>query len=166
MTAFNDVVQAFYHYIENDVDFFEYFELDEEQSMAVAKQRAMVLLGEAISYIKRKLIIENVFSKVEEVVEDGEGEVITYMAFTETLTDVEINLLVKAMFLMYLNRDITVLRTFHGVMTSSDLNMYSPANERKTFMAMVQQYEENLKIEISEYSMLDRETGQYIQICE
>ena len=44
--------------------------------------------------------------------------------------------------------------------------MYSPANERKTFMAMVQQYEENLKIEISEYSMLDRETGQYIQICE
>lgn len=166
MTAFNDVVQAFYHYIENDVDFFEYFELDEEQSMAVAKQRAMVLLGEAISYIKRKLIIENVFSKVEEVVEDGEEEVITYMAFTETLTDVEINLLVKAMFLMYLNRDITVLRTFHGVMTSSDLNMYSPANERKTFMAMVQQYEENLKIEISEYSMLDRETGQYIQICE
>jgi len=166
MTAFNDVVQAFYHYIENDVDFFEYFELDEEQSMAVAKQRAMVLLGEAISYIKRKLIIENVFSKVEKVVEDGEEEVITYMAFTETLTDVEINLLVKAMFLMYLNRDITVLRTFHGVMTSSDLNMYSPANERKTFMAMVQQYEENLKIEISEYSMLDRETGQYIQICE
>jgi len=166
MTAFDDVVQAFYHYIENDVDFFNYFELTEEQSIAVAKQRALILLGEAISYLKRKLIVENVFSNVEEVIDDSGEEVVTYMAFTEMLTDVEINLLVKAMFLMYLQRDITVLRTFHGVMTSSDLNMYSPANERKTFMAMVQQYEDNLKIEITEYAMLDRITGQYVQICE
>lgn len=172
MTAFSDVINAFYHYIEKDVDFFQYFELDEDECMEVAGQRAGVLLEEAISYLCRKLIIENVFSHTELVHSEDweygqdEEDNDAYMAFTETLTNTEINLLVKAMFLMYLQRDLTVLRTFHGVMTSSDLNMYSPANERKTFVAMVQQYEDNLKVEISEYQMVDRTTGGFVQICE
>lgn len=153
-TAFSDVIQAFYHYIEQDVDFFSYFELDEEESMEVAGQRAEVLLKEATSYLCNIIVIENVYSTI-----DGD-------AFTETLTNVEINLLVKAMFLCYLKRDLTTLRTFHGVMTSSDLNMYSPANERKTFVDMVEKFEDELRIEISEYQMRDRATGQFIQICE
>ena len=153
-TAFSDVIQAFYHYIEQDVDFFNYFELSEKESMEVAGQRAEVLLKEATSYLCNILVVENVYSTT-----DGD-------AFTETLTNVEINLLVKAMFLCYLNRDLTMLRTFHGVMTSSDLNMYSPANERKTFVDMVEKYEDELRIEISEYQMRDRTTGQFIQICE
>lgn len=158
MTLFSDVIPSFYHYIEHDIDFFNYFELDEDESMEVAGQRAEVLLKEAASYISRKMVVESVFSKIEET---GDS-----FAFSETLSDLEINLLVKAMFLMYLQRDLTKLRTFHGVMTSSDLNMYSPANERKTFMAMVQQYEDNLKVEISDYQMYDRNTGSFIHICE
>ena len=156
MTAFADIYNAFYNYIENDVDFFNYFELDEEECMEVAEQRASVLLKEATSYLSRKLIVESVYSTY-----DADGE-----CFTEMLTNTEINLLVKCMFLCYLQRDLTKLRTFHGVMTSSDLNLYSPANERKTFVEMVQKYEEDLKIEISEYQMLDRKTGTFVQICE
>ena len=152
MTAFEDVKQAFYSYIENDVDFFNYFELDEEECMEVAGQRAGVLLKEATSYLSRKIGFENVFSKTEND------------SFVETLSDNEINLIVKAMFLCYLQRDITMLRTFHGVLSSSDLNMYSPANERKTFIAMVKQYEDDLKVEISEYVMIDRSTGTFIEI--
>lgn len=162
MTAYSDVIGAFYHYIENDVDFFEYFDLDEDECMEVAGQRAGVLLEEAASYLCRKLIVESVFSKVQKL----DGSESNDMAFTETLNTMEINLLVKAMFLVYLQRDLTTLRTFHGVMTSSDLNMYSPANERKTFVAMVQQYEDSLKVEISEYQMYDRSTGGFVQICE
>ena len=37
MTAFSDVINAFYHYIEKDVDFFDYFELDEEECMEKPK---------------------------------------------------------------------------------------------------------------------------------
>lgn len=171
MTAFSEVIQAFYHYIENDVDFFEYFELTEEESMEVAGQRAEVLLIEAASYLSRKMIVENVFSRVkfsadEDIEDNSDVESTVYPCFEDTLTDAEINLIVKTMFLMYLQRDLTRLRTFHGVMTSSDLNMYSPANERKTFVEMAQKYEAELKIEISEYQMRDRETGQYVQICE
>ena len=156
MTAFEDVINAFYHYIEEDVDFFDYFDLDEEECMEVAGQRAEVLLSEATSYLSRKLIVESVFSTIDTQTQE----------FTDTLTNAEINLLVKAMFLMYLQRDLTKLRTFHGVMTSSDLNMYSPANERKTFVEMTKNYEADLKVEISEYQMKDRATGAYIQICE
>lgn len=176
MTAFSEVIEAFYHYIENDVDFFRYFELTEEESMEVAGQRAEVLLKEATSYLCRKLVVENVFSNTieveeeQETIDDETGDkstvVVKYMAFAEKLTDAEINILVKAMFLMYLQRDLTMLRTFHGVMTSSDLNMYSPANERKTFVEMTEKYEAELKVEISEYQMRDRLTGQFVQICE
>lgn len=155
MTDFNTVINAFYHYIEEDVDFFHYFDLDEEECMEVAGQRAGVLLNEATSYLTRKLIVESVFSTAD----TSENE------FTETLTDAEINLLVKTMFLMYLQRDLTKLRTFHGVMTSSDLNLYSPANERKTFVEMVQKYESDLNVEISEYQMRDRSSGAFVQIC-
>ena len=49
VTAFSDVIESFYHYIEHDVDFFEYFELDEDESMEVAGQRAEVVLKEATS---------------------------------------------------------------------------------------------------------------------
>lgn len=154
MTAFQEVIDAFFHYIENDVDFFSYFELDEDECLEVAGQRAEVLLEEAASYLSLKLIVENVFSKRE----DG--------VFTEMLNPTEINLLVKAMFLKYLQRDYTKLRTFHGVMSSSDLNMFSPANERKTFVEMVEKYETQLITEITEYQMRDRETGSYVQICE
>lgn len=156
MTAFEDVISAFYHYIENDVDFFNYFELDEQECMEVAEQRAGALLSEATSYLCRKLVVENVFSTIDTV----------ESIFTEELTSMEINLLVKTMFLVYLQRDLTKLRTFHGVMTSSDLNMYSPANERKTFVEMVDSYEQKLITEISEYQMRDRNTGNFIQICE
>lgn len=170
VTAFSEVIQAFYHYIENDVDFFRYFELTEEESMEVAGQRAEVLLKEATSYLCRKLVVENVFSNIievqEEVQDEEQDEPMSYMAFADKLTDAEINILVKTMFLMYLYRDLTMLRTFHGVMTSSDLNMYSPANERKTFVEMVEKYEAELKVEISEYQMRDRLTGQFVQICE
>ena len=155
MTEFDDVKNAFYHYIEEDAGFFHYFDLDEDECMEVAGQRAGVLLSEATSYLSRKLIVENVFSTIDTEEEE----------FSETLTDAEINLLVKAMFLMYLQRDLTKLRTFHGVMTSSDLNLYSPANERKTFVDMTQKYENDLNIEISEYQMRDRSTGAFVQIC-
>ena len=165
MTLFTDVIASFYHYIEEDVDFFNYFDLDEDECMEVAGQRAEVLLTEAASYISRKMVVENVFSKTE-VVQPSNGFSAEERAFTETLNNMEINLLVHAMFLMYLYRDVTKLRTFHGVLSSSDLNMYSPANERKTFMAMVQQYEDNLKVEISEYQMYDRQSGSFAQICD
>ena len=156
MTAFEDVINAFYHYIENDVDFFNYFDIDEDECIEVAGQRAEVLLIEATSYLSRKMVFESVFSKYE----------VDSKEFDETLNLAEINLLVKTMFLMYLQRDLTVLRTFHGVMTSSDLNMYSPANERKTFVDMVQKYELDLQVEITEYQMRDRNTGTFVQICE
>lgn len=149
-----DIIERFYHYIENDTDFFDYFELNEEQCMEVALQRSSVLLVEAISYLCRKIGVGSAFF----VNEDG-------TAMTEDLSEVEIDLLVKAMFLCYLRRDLTTLRTFQGVLTSSDLNIYSPANERKTFNDMVKAFEDELKIEISEYCMIDRITGQFKQIC-
>lgn len=154
MTSTNDIIERFYHYIENDVDFFNYFNLDEDQCMEVAHQRSSVLLTEATSYLCTKIGIGSVFYMVPDL-----------GSFYEDLNLVEIDLLVKAMFLCYLKRDLATLKTFQGVLTSSDLNIYSPANERKTFVDMVSSFESELKISITEYCMIDRNTGEYKQIC-
>lgn len=154
MTSINDIIERFYHYIENDTDFFNYFELDEIKCLEVAQKRSSVLLVEAASYLCNKVGIGSAFYLNTD-----------FSGFDEDLTSVEVDLLVKAMFLCYLRRDLTTLRTFQGVMTSSDLNMYSPANERKTFNEMVKTFEDELKIEISEYCMVDRKTGSFRQIC-
>lgn len=155
MTSCNDIIERFYRYIENDADFFEYFDLDEEQCMEVAHQRSSVLLIEAASYLCTKIGVGSVFYTTPEF--DG---------IIEDLTPVEMDLIVKAMFLCYLKRDLSTLRTFQGVLTSSDLNIYSPANERKTFVDMVSNFENELKISITEYCMIDRTTGQYRHICD
>lgn len=154
MTTANDIIERFYHYIENDIDFFNYFNLNESQCMEVAHQRSSILLTEAASYLCTKIGTNSVFLMDVDI-----------NGFKEVLNLVEIDLLVKAMFLCYLKRDLATLRTFQGVLTSSDLNIYSPANERKTFMDMVSTYESELKISISEYCMIDRKTGMYRQIC-
>lgn len=154
MTACNDIIERFYRYIENDADFFEYFELNERQCMEVAHQRSSILLIEAASYLSNKIGVGSVFN-VDPTLEN----------IAEDLTAIEIDLLVKAMFLCYLKRDLSTLRTFQGVLTSSDLNIYSPANERKTFVEMVSTYENELKISIADYCMVDRITGKYKQIC-
>ena len=154
MTACSGIIERFYRYIENDADFFEYFDLDENQCMVVAHQRSSILLIEAASYLSNKIGVGSVFN-VDPTLEN----------IAEDLTAIEIDLLVKAMFLCYLKRDLSTLRTFQGVLTSSDLNIYSPANERKTFVEMVSTYENELKISITDYCMVDRITGKYKQIC-
>lgn len=154
MTACSEIIERFYRYIENDADFFEYFDLDENQCMVVAHQRSSILLIEAASYLSNKIGVGSVFN-VDPTLEN----------IAEDLTAIEIDLLVKAMFLCYLKRDLSTLRTFQGVLTSSDLNIYSPANERKTFVEMVSTYENELKISITDYCMVDRITGKYKQIC-
>ena len=104
MTACSEIIERFYRYIENDADFFEYFDLDENQCMVVAHQRSSILLIEAASYLSNKIGVGSVFN-VDPTLEN----------ITEDLTAIEIDLLVKAMFLCYLKRELRMTEKINRV---------------------------------------------------
>lgn len=79
--------------------------------------------------------------------------------FTADLNTVEIDLLANLMYEGYLKRDISKLRAFQHQYTPSDLQVFSPANDRKTFMAMYNTVVEENKTKIDRYARKDRDTG-------
>ena len=143
-TQFDSIYDAFFRLIEKDISFFQYFDYTEEQAMELAKNRAEGLLHEAIEFLHSRS------DKSHEIqIEDGD--------FTITLNGDEIQLLAKLMLLCYMEHDLAILRTRVNTFSSSDLKaLHSPANERNSFINMVDNYREECTVEISEYSMRDR----------
>ena len=61
---------------------------------------------------------------------------------------------------VYFDRDLCLLKAFKIAMTPTDLNQFSPASERKTFMDMLNEIKTENMRKISQYSSVDRITGQ------
>ena len=154
MTYYNDIISVFLNLIENDTEFFNYFSDDEELNQQIVIRRASNLLYEASTYL---------FLKTGNTVFVADAATNT---FESDLSATEIKLVAKTMLLIYLQREISKLRAKVNVFTSSDLiALHSPANERSSFMNMVKDYENTLINEISEYVMLDQESGGFKPIC-
>ena len=77
-----------------------------------------------------------------------------------TSQQTEIDLLANLMYEGYLKRDVSKLRAFQHQYTPSDLQVFSPANDRKTFMAMYNTVVEENKVKLDRYMRKDRRTGQ------
>ena len=76
------------------------------------------------------------------------------------LTEDETNLIADLMYEVYLSRDISTLKSMVNALTSNDIKMlYSPANERKTFMDMYSTLKYNNEVAMSQYNAISRETG-------
>ncbi len=80
--------------------------------------------------------------------------------FTADLNPAEIDLLANLMYEGYLKRDVSKLRAFQHQYTPSDLQVFSPANDRKTFMTMYNTVVEENKVKLDRYMRKDRRTGQ------
>ena len=53
-TSFNEFYSRFYDKVENDTDFFDYYNHTSEESMAIAQERAKSYLNEAIDIFTLK----------------------------------------------------------------------------------------------------------------
>ena len=81
------------------------------------------------------------------------------MQFNFKLTQREIWLLSSLMYEVYFERDEALLKAFKIRMTPSDLNQFSPANERKSFEDMLQRIKDENTNKIAKYVSTDRNTG-------
>lgn len=78
---------------------------------------------------------------------------------TISLTIDEIDILANLMKEIYYQRDLSKLKAFKIKFSPSDLNSFSPAEERRTFVNMCAFIKNNNEVLIDNYASRDRLTG-------
>lgn len=148
-----DVYTAFFDRIVKDRDFFRYYEITEEEAMQVATEQAYTFLREACSYVRRHLPLDFTLAIVE-------NEETHEMQFQEEITDDEVQLLADVMLLPYYERGLADLLPKINTFSASELKLlHSPANERDTYVKMIDQQRLYIDRLLADYFARDRLTG-------
>ncbi|MBO5970923.1 MAG: hypothetical protein J6S14_20800 [Clostridia bacterium] len=146
-----DVFCSFFDKVEEDDDFFSYYGVSDEEAMRLAKERAQSYLREAMIYLRRQVELD--FNLA--LVEDSD----TYV-FAEEITDMEVDILSEIMLMRYLERGYAKLKPKINVLSSTDLKvLHSPANERNSYVAMIDKVREHVRSLVSYYAIADRHSG-------
>lgn len=153
MTSFRKVYDAFFNKMEEDTNFFNYFDLNEQQAMTLAAERAHTYLMEAISIIELKKEVDDTADFC-----DYDDEL---LAFNWDLSRAEINLLACLMYEQEYKRQMSRLKAFEMQHVPSTLTTFSPANERKTIRQVLSDlHEENMTM-LDDYLSKDRVTRKF-----
>lgn len=148
-TSFDEVIDRMLKKIEKDKDFFSYYNLSVTEAQSLITDQAIGYLCDAIDILA---------SKCEPDVDFYDYDIET-MHFNFELTPREIGLIASLMYEVYFERDEALLKAFKIRMTPSDLNQFSPASERKTFMDMLNAIKAENINKIAKYVSTDRITG-------
>lgn len=148
---YEKVYNFFYNKIVNDVDFFTYVTLSQEEARQIALQRSKDLL----------------VTSINRLYEFGQPDIDFYdrddslEMFNDDINVKEQDLLSEIMFVKYLELDVIKLKVQTTIFSNKDLKLLSPANERKTFMDMFKDRENKMKKSIKSYFSRDRITNKY-----
>ena len=148
-TSFDKVTSRLLRKIEKDKDFFEYYNLSVSEIQSIVMEQAVGYLYDAIDLLTSKCEPDTDFYNYDEEL----------LQFNFELTQREIGLLASLMYEVYFERDEALLKAFKIRMTPSDLNQFSPANERKSFEDMLQRIKDENTNKIAKYVSTDRNTG-------
>ena len=148
-TSFDKITSRLLRKIEKDKDFFAYYNLSVSEVQSLVMEQATGYLYDAIYLLTSKCEPPvDMYNYDEELME-----------FNFELTQREIGLLASLMYEVYFERDEALLKAFKIRMTPSDLNQFSPANERASFENMLQRIKNENTNKIAKYVSTDRNTG-------
>ena len=151
MTKYTDIKEWFYSLIEKDEQFFNYYDIPQNEALEIAHERADRYLEEAVRVIQTECMPQVDFSKRTEASDGFDFE------FTQT----ELLLISMIMYERYLFRDFSYLKTYNVNFTSSEIKVFDPSNARTSFMEMYNSVkEENARLK-DIYKNTDRLTGAY-----
>ena len=148
-TSFDKVIQRLLRKIEKDRDFFAYYNVSVTEAQAVIIDQATGFLYDAIDLLTSKCEPDVDFYNYDE----------ECWCFNFELTQKEVGLLASLMYEVYFERDEALLKAFKIRMTPSDLNQFSPANERASFENMLARIKAENTNKIAKYASTDRLTG-------
>ena len=150
MTAFSEIYDKFYELVETDSNFFQYFDLSENEVLDLVHDRAKSYLMESLSVITRNIEPEEDFS-----FDDYDSEL---EEFNSDLTFDEIDMLAHLMLEQHFKREFGKLKAFSAQDLPTSLQVFSPANERTSIRALVKDiHEENMTM-LDNYMAKDRST--------
>lgn len=148
-TSFDKITSRLLRKIEKDKDFFKYYNLSVSDVQSLVMEQATGYLYDAIDLLTSKCEPPvDMYNYDEEL-----------MQFNFELTQREIGLLASLMYEVYFERDEALLKAFKIRMTPSDINQFSPANERASFENMLQRIKNENTNKIAKYVSTDRKTG-------
>ena len=148
-TSFEKLFQRFYRRIENDDEFFNYYNIDTEETMQLAHDRARGCLLDALDKLASADGLQVDFSDYDE-----EIEIIHFKT-----TAKENKLIVDLMFQFYMERDLPLLHAFKVNFAPSDLTVFSPSGERNSYEAFIARLNTENEIALDNYKNRDRDTG-------
>lgn len=151
MTSFSEVYDAFFEKMEADEDFFNYFDLNEAEAMALAHDRAHTYLKESIAIVLRRCEADVAFDDFDDEIEQ----------FNVDLTLVEIDLLASLMFEQEYRRQLSKLKALKMQHVPTTLQVFSPANERKTMLSAFAYLQDSNATMLDNYAAKDRGTYKY-----
>lgn len=156
VTPFEKIINKFYDRIEKDEKFFNYYNVNIDEAISIARQRAKNFLLESLDALSGVGNLQVDFSNYDE-----ELEAISFVLYPK-----EIKLLIEMMFLTYMKRDEALLHAMEINFTPSDLTVFSPANERTSYRNFIQDLSNSVEIKIDDYRNRDRETGKLKQTID
>ena len=151
MTTYEQVFDWFYTLVEKDWEFFNYYNVPQDEALKIAQDRASRYLEEAVRTIMMKALPQVDFTQRSE---DGTG-------FAFDFTPQEALLIPRLMHQYYLFREFAYLKTREVNFTSSDLKVFDPSNARYSFNEMYRMVETETAQLLDDYKNTDRLTGKY-----
>lgn len=148
-TTFDYLFNRFYRRIEKDEDFFNYYNVDLEEAIQLAHERAKGCLIDALDRLSSTSNLQVDFSDYDENIEE--------LGFKTT--NRENKLIVDLMFQVYMERDLPLLHAFKINFTPSDLTVFSPANERNSYESFIKRLNDDNEIALDDYKSRDRISG-------
>lgn len=136
VTPFEKIINKFYDRIERDEKFFNYYNVNIDEAISIARQRAKNYLLESLDELSCTGNLQVDFSNYDEELEN-----ISFVLYPK-----EIKLLVEMMFLTYMKRDEVLLHAMEINFTPSDLTVFSPANERTSYRNFIQDLSNSVEI--------------------
>lgn len=150
-TSFELPISRFFKRIEEDREFFNYFNLSDAEAFQLAHARARNYLLNAID----KMMIDGMpdidFTDYDEFSEE----------FNTDLTNKEIFTLASLMYEFYLEKDIAKLKTYNVNYTSTELKVFDPSNARSTFKELYDSVVARNEHLLDQYRNTDRLTGAF-----
>jgi hypothetical protein len=157
MVEFAELYEAFFDKIENDKDFFNYNNVPIEEAMNIAKMRSERYLYEALSTMSLKCTPDKCGKNFIDF--DNDGKVLNY-----DLTYTELDIIASLMYEKYLFREFSKLKAQANRFVTKDFNVFSPANERNSFIAMYERITKANEGLIDSYNSINHSTGNMLTL--
>ncbi len=153
-TPFLEPINRFLRRIEEDRDFFQYFQLSDDEALDLARRRARNYLEDAID----RMMMDGRPSVDLTDIDEGS------FSFNIELTRNEVFLLSSLMYEYYLDKDISRIKTLNVNYTGTELRVFDPSNARSSFLQLYENVQRQNEKLLDTYRNVNRETGEFISI--